>query len=261
MIYGRHYRVWIASTREPVDQIQDTGAPVDLDAWRRLFQPFHKEAVGIAIDSLLPQMEGVAALIKERQASRCVDLEALVMTECSFSPQLLAIAEEVVRDLPTGTSPTREDVLFEIGIAAEPFYRAVWTSCSRAERIVLRQLAEEDVVNPRNPSVVAGLMRSGLIRRDPLFCLMNETFRRFVVRELPSDTLLEWEHQGVRLPWASITTTMATVALGIGGVLVLTQQQLIDAWVGYVPALAPAVPTVWKLLTTTASSPKAGTNA
>jgi hypothetical protein len=261
MVYGRHYRVWIASTREPVDQIQDTATPVDLDAWRRLFQPFHKEAVGIEIDSLLPQMEGVAALIKERQASRCVDLEALVLTECSFSPQLLSIAEEVVRDLPTGTSPTREDVLFEIGIAAEPFYRAIWTSCSKAERIVLRQLAEEDVVNPRNPAVVARLMRSGLIRRDPLFCLMNETFRRFVIHELPSETLVEWEYQGVRLPWASVSTTMFTVGLGIAGVLVLTQQQLIDAWVGYVPALAPAVPTVWKLFTSTASSSKAGTNA
>lgn len=261
MIYGRHYRVWIASTREPVDQIQDAGALVDLDAWRRMFQPFHKEAVGIAIDSLLPQMENVGALIKERQVSRCVDLEALVLAECSFSPQLLAIAEEVVRDLPAGSAPTREDVLFEIGIAAEPFYRAIWASCSKPERIVLRQLAEEGVVNPRNPGVVAQLMRSGLVRRNPCFCFMNETFRRFVLRELPSETLVEWEHQGVRLPWASVTTTMATVALGIGGVLVLTQQQLIDAWVGYVPALAPAVPTVWKLLTSTASSSKAGTNA
>ena len=33
------------------------------------------------------------------------------------------------------------------------------------------------------------------------------------------------------------------------GLLVLTSQQLVDAWLGYVPALAPAVPTVLKLFT------------
>jgi hypothetical protein len=52
----------------------------------------------------------------------------------------------------------------------------------------------------------------------------------------------------VSLPWASITTAALTVALGLGALLVLTSQQMVDAWIGYVPALAPAVPTVLKLL-------------
>ena len=72
---------------------------------------------------------------------------------------------------------------------------------------------------------------------------MNETFRRFILRELSADGLAAWEHEGVLLPWGSITTTMLTMALGLFGLLLLTQQQLVDAWIGYVPALAPAVPT------------------
>jgi len=52
----------------------------------------------------------------------------------------------------------------------------------------------------------------------------------------------------VSLPWASITTAALTVALGLGALLVLTSQQMVDAWIGYVPALVPAVPTVLKLL-------------
>jgi hypothetical protein len=51
----------------------------------------------------------------------------------------------------------------------------------------------------------------------------------------------------VTLPWASITTAALTVTLGLGALLVLTSQQMVDAWIGYVPALAPAVPTVLKL--------------
>src|SRR5882762_3021831 len=63
-----------------------------------------------------------------------------------------------------------------------------------------------------------------------------------------ADDISAREGDGVSLPWASITTAALTVALGLGALLVLTSQQMVDAWIGYVPALAPAVPTVLKLL-------------
>ncbi|PYS18308.1 MAG: hypothetical protein DMG11_33660 [Acidobacteria bacterium] len=87
---------------------------------------------------------------------------------------------------------------------------------------------------------------------------MNKTFRRFVLHDLQSDGLLAWEHEGVRLPWSSIATTMLTVALSLIGVLLLTWQQLVDAWIGYVPALAPAVPTVLKLFASVQRNAKPG---
>ena len=130
----------------------------------------------------------------------------------------------------------------------EPYYRAVWSACSKNEQLVLRQLADEGVVNPRNEAVVARLMRSGLVRRDRTFHIMDAPFRRFVVQAMPADDIGAREGDGVSLPWASITTAALTVALGLGALLVLTSQQLVDAWIGYVPALAPAVPTVLKLL-------------
>jgi hypothetical protein len=58
-----------------------------------------------------------------------------------------------------------------------------------------------------------------------------------------------WEHDGVRVPWGTIATTGVTVAFGLAGLLLLTQEQLVDAWISYVPAFAPAIPTVWKVLT------------
>jgi hypothetical protein len=76
---------------------------------------------------------------------------------------------------------------------------------------------------------------------------MNDTFRHFVVHALSGDEISARERSDVSLPWASVTTAMLTVALGLGALLLLTSQQLVDAWVGYVPALAPAVPTVLKL--------------
>jgi hypothetical protein len=186
--------------------------------------------------------------VRSRYGDAGLDLDTLIVRECAFVPQLLVIAEDVAAHLPGGTPPSCEAVLFEIGVAAEPFYRGVWAACSSDEKLALRQLAEEGVVNPRNATVIAHLLRAGLVDRDPVFRPMNETFRRFVMKEMPDDALSVLEHQGVAMPWASITTTVLTMALGLVGLLILTQQQLIDAWIGYVPALAPAVPTVVKML-------------
>jgi len=260
LLYRRRYRVWIASTMEPVDQLQESGATVDLDRWRRLFQSFRTETVGIT--GKREHTPATAATpVRPPHGGERSPLE-LIRTECSYGGPLLSIAEDMTTRLLRAATSTREAVLFEIGVAAEPFYRALWTACSKDQKLALRQLAEEDMVNPRNGAVVAELLRSGLIRRDPTFGIMNETFRAFILQErASSDALAAWEHEGVRLPWASITTTMLTVALGMVGLLLLTQQQLVDAWVGYVPALAPVVPTVVKLFGAVQRGAKPGTAA
>ena len=258
LLYRRHYRVWIASTRNPIDQLVECGATVNLDRWRRLFQTFRLETVGITGKPDPEPVTEIRKLLEERTGEKASDLERLVLDECSLTPWLLSIAKSVILQLPPRTTPAPENVLFEIGVAAEPFYRAIWAGCSKDEKLVLRQLAEESVVNPRNAGITAQLLRSGIVRRDPTFRIMNQTFRRFVLHDLQSDGLLAWEHEGVRLPWSSIATTMLTVALSLIGVLLLTWQQLVDAWIGYVPALAPAVPTVLKLFASVQRNAKPG---
>ena len=114
------------------------------------------------------------------------------------------------------------------------------------QKLALYQLAETGVVNPRNHTVVAQLLRKELVRRDPMFRVMNETFRRFVAREMSHEKAVEWEHEGVRLPWGSISTMMLTLALLPLGLLLLTQQQLLGTWAGMLPALTPVVPNVMK---------------
>jgi len=57
-----------------------------------------------------------------------------------------------------------------------------------------------------------------------------------------------WEREGVLVPWGTIATTGVTVAFGLAGLLLLTQEQLVDAWIRYVPTLAPSIPTVWRVL-------------
>jgi hypothetical protein len=151
----------------------------------------------------------------------------------------------------------------EIGLApgetGEQYARAIWASSSKSEQLVLRQLADEDVVNPHSEAVVAQLMRRGLVRRDRRLHIMDAAFQRFVLRVVPADEISRREGDGVSLPWASKATAGLTVAIGIAMALVLTSQQMVDAWIGYMPALAPAVPTMLKLFTS-ARDPKSAAN-
>jgi hypothetical protein len=114
--------------------------------------------------------------------------------------------------------------------------------------VALRQLAEEGVINPNSGAAVVRMLGAGLVYRQPTFRLMNETFRRFVTCIVSPQVIVRWEHEGVRVPWGTIATTGVTVAFGLAGLLLLTQEQLVDAWMSYVPALAPAIPTVFKVL-------------
>ena len=46
-----------------------------------------------------------------------------------------------------------------------------------------------------------------------------------------------------------MTTRRRLLLFGLlAGLLALTQQQLLEAWVGYIPMVAPAIPTAIKVL-------------
>jgi hypothetical protein len=252
-VYRRDAIVWCSSSRDPIEHLDACQPPApDRHRWVRLFDGFRREHLAIAGDEL-------RAASLEQSLATCgahlpADVRRTIVDECRVAVELLAVGETLADRLRrtatmVHTIPLdREAILAEIGTAAEPFYAALWSSCSADEKVALRQLAEEGLVNPNNPASVLRLLRGGLVRRDRVFQAMNETFRRFVITAVPHETVLVWEHEGVRVPWGSIATTGLTVAFGLAGLLLLTQEQLVDAWISYVPALAPALPTAWKVL-------------
>jgi hypothetical protein len=85
---------------------------------------------------------------------------------------------------------------------------------------------------------------------------MNKSFEEFVTTAEPTSRIVAWEREGVVLPWGSIKTTLLTIALSLGGLLILTQQQLVGAWIGLIPTLAPVAPAVLKMMSSSQRSSK-----
>jgi hypothetical protein len=159
-----------------------------------VLQSFRKQTFGPATVDLLP-----APSIEQRNQGNWIH-RSMILRECSMSPTLMTIGAEVLRESLTDVPLSTEDLLTEIGVAAEPYYHTLWATCSREEKLALQQLAQEDVVNPANTHVIERLMASGLVRRAPIFRLMNETFRRFVLQAVSPDDLRAREREGVELP-------------------------------------------------------------
>jgi hypothetical protein len=194
---------------------------------------------------------GLFRLLRHRKFHKLVrrlrrrEMYAVLLKESAHDPFLISVGQGVRK---TGRFLEREQLLEELGERAEGYYRAIWDRCTGDEKIVLQHLAQEGLVNPKNRRVVRRLMARRLIRRCPNFCLMNESFRRFLLspdcrsktQELETDASPSaWD----RFQWPFFAT------LGAGFVFFFaTQQELLDSTTVLVTGLTAGLPTVTKII-------------
>jgi hypothetical protein len=253
--YRDRCTVRIASDRDPLACLRDRGTPPDeLDRWARVLRSFRKETVGLGrrgksqIDS---SKEAVGA-----STNASSQVTEVIRKECREIPALVRIADDVLRTFHQST--TADEALAAFGAAASPYYEALWNACTSDERLLLHQIAEEGVVNPQNHAVVRDLMKVGLIVRNRAVEIMNTTFCEFVLNAPSANEVSTWERRGVAIPWASVEIAMMTVVVILAGLLVVTQEQLLHAWIGFLPTLLPAAQKLWKTVTALRPPAKAG---
>ncbi|HVT60149.1 MAG TPA: hypothetical protein VHR45_17365 [Thermoanaerobaculia bacterium] len=168
---------------------------------------------------------------------------ALLRKECGDNPFLLQIGCELDLLAPR---LERQQLLDEFYERAEGYYRSLWASCSRDEKVVLGHLAEDGLVNEKNRRVVRRLMARGLVRREPVFRLLNETFRRFVASPACHQEVLQLEPtepsawDRVRQPFFVVLAAGAVFFLG-------TQKGLLDGTTSLVAAFTAGLPVLVKV--------------
>ena len=246
VVYRGRQTVWLVSTEEPVRFLErhvngdakprENGAAnerLEVDRSIRLLQSFRSEALQVGV---VPGSASLTPLDADAEAA-----ERGIADESLRCPAIAPLIE-TLRARLRGQGLTEADWWRALDDIAEPFYRSIWNSCSTEERLVLRQLVEEGLVNPSDQSILISLMQKGLLVRDPAFRLMNVSFARFVSRAVPARTIAEWEHQVAGTPWSSVRTALITFTVVGAGFVAFTQQELFGAWFGMaLPALAPAL--------------------
>lgn len=155
-----------------------------------------------------------------------VELREKLVRECAgMDPPLIEIGARLLRR-PDLTSYRWDEIVGFMLDAAEPYYRAMWELCSREERLVLIQLAQEGLVNPRRVELVRRLARRGLVRFDPRLRLMNESFQRFVRTVEAPDRIAEWERTAEGMSWSRLGTPLYALAAVVIAILLFTEQAM-----------------------------------
>ena len=127
--------------------------------------------------------------------------------------------------LPDRPAVTVDQLLIEVGERSETHYREIWDGCTPAEKMVLGQVAEEGLVNEKTVRTVRALMSRGLVRRQPNFVVMSETFRQFVISTASRAEVAALEDQATST-WDAIRWPFMILLIGSLAFFFSTQHEL-----------------------------------
>src|SRR5262249_10639246 len=113
--------------------------------------------------------------------------------------------------------------------------------------MMLGQLAEEGLVNYKARRTMRTLMARGLIKRQPHFTLMNESFRRFVLAAYARSDASALEGRAASA-WDTIRWPFFALVVLSLAFFFKTQEQLFNSTLAIVTAVTAFVPAVFKMI-------------
>ena len=143
--------------------------------------------------------------------------------ETSNHRLLSAVGSDLKRAWAGEESIAMEDLRRAIRSRAQPCYQLLWTSCTRSEKLVLIQLAQEGLINPKSRDTLDELIAKGLVLRGAAPTVFNLTFRDFLQGIERTDVIQAWERMDGNGLWV-ISGRLVASALAIGGVFYLLTQ-------------------------------------
>jgi hypothetical protein len=164
--------------------------------------------------------------------------------ECAPTERLRSIGIAIARSL-AHAELSEEQVVIQVLDHARAYYRALWATCAREEKIALFDLAQDGFVNA-TPTVLQRLAERGLILRSPRVRLMNESFRRFAAETGVQEAVIalqkeEWS------PWMAIRGTLVIAAIAVAMFVFLTQKELLNRSTAFIGAVSGGIPALVKL--------------
>jgi hypothetical protein len=201
-------------------------------------------------DANLPVKRGYRAALDITPMRRFVNgspehAHALIARETEHGHDFLRRLGEELRDRIRG----REEIYDEIGERAAMYYASLWATCTNEEKAVLMHVAADGFANSKDRHTIRRLLARGLLRREPNFKVMNETFRRFVIADArrAEVRLIEQSDAG-ESAWDKIQKPLM-VSLAVGaGFFFFTQRELFDTSFAVVSGVAGGIPAVLRLV-------------
>jgi hypothetical protein len=181
-----------------------------------------------------------------RHLNRPID-EAWVYDELASSIGLLKPEVSVMLDQARSVGMTKREALLLLSETMHDYYKTLWQQCSKEERLVLVQLIEEAVVNPKQAHIVRSLLRRGLIKRDPGLRTMNDSFARWIADTYSPEDIGTWEESADGATWSQLRWVFVSVLVLIFAFLWFTQRHVVESGLTFLSVAGIAIPSLLKL--------------
>jgi hypothetical protein len=181
--------------------------------------------------------------------------------ECACTETLVEIGNRIGRPENHIEDYRWDEVVGFVLDSAEPYYRSIWQLCSHEEQLVLIQLAHEGLVNPKRIELIKRLARRRLVKVDPRFGLMNDSFRRFVCNVESREHISAWERAPTNSAWARLGTPLYALAAVIIAILLFTEQEMFTSIIAVATGAAGALGSMRNLYSSTIKPVTSAKNA
>lgn len=123
---------------------------------------------------------------------------------------------------------TKEKIILKIQELSQHYYKQLLNSCTRKEKYVLYDFAQNMLVNTNNLDTLNILLKKGLMAYDGTFKLMNESFRNFILSSItPVEAKELVKGLNGHVNWKSYKAPLLLIALG-AAVFLAFQENLLS---------------------------------
>src|SRR5437899_1117108 len=129
----------------------------------------------------------------------------------------------------------------------DDYYHALWDTCSSEEKLTPVQLAKHQSGSSYNPSL-PGLLRRGLVFKEPFLRPMNHSFIRFVAKQGTPENVLDWKGASQNGLWEVLRYPLLIALVVVAGFLFVSQRDLYNSTLAFVSAFAAFMPVIFKFL-------------
>ena len=91
------------------------------------------------------------------------------------------------------------------------------------------------------------LLRLGLLRKDPDFCIASNSLRNFILSEESPEDIIKWEDKTPVSVWAHLRYPLLVLLLLLAVFLAFVGPAVVESLLGLIPAIVLALPLVLRL--------------
>ncbi|HEX6226884.1 MAG TPA: DUF5336 domain-containing protein, partial [Chryseolinea sp.] len=245
-------KIVILSTIHPSQFLECYESDAKLkERWNTIFSHFYNIYYPLQKERLTK-----AAIMKEykidgKKWTRNEHYYEFIERECSHGLFLQNLKPAIYSlvDIANKNNLTIEELSDKVKSLSYTYYTSIWASCSKDERFLIYDLAEDGLVNVKNDESIIQLIYKGIFIQRRTLSIMNRSFRNFVISNVNPAEVLEMRKETLSYgTWSRLKGPILFILIIAVLFLLYTQKGFSDQVMAFLTSIAAGIPLIIKLL-------------